>query len=595
MAFAPMDPDGVSTDAPELRFRGIAVSRGVSVGPVQFQGQQFQRPRTWPIAEGQVQSEGARFRRALAETRDQIEALKNQLLERGADGGEARIFDAHVLVLEDGTVSADVDEGLRKDLLNVEAVYYGVIRRYVDSIREIGDPYLRERAIDIEDVAGRVLANLTREDESASVSAVPHVLYAMELAPSDTVGLDPDLLLGFATQLGSFTSHTAIMARALGIPGVVGLEMPVGVMRAGQEVILDGFNGVITINPTDETRAEYARLAAQQEELNRRLEEMREGPAQTADGLAIVLSGNIEFGHEVGVVRRRGAEGVGLYRTEFLYFEQDRHPDEGQQAKAYGEVAAALDPHGVIIRTLDVGADKFYADGRHAEPNPFLGWRGIRVSLAEAEVFKTQLRGCLRASAQGKLRVMFPMISGIEELRGAKAILDECREELRAEKVPFDEDMEVGCMIELPSAALMAHHLAPEADFFSVGTNDLIQYTIAVDRVNERVADLYQPGHPAILRLLQMVVKAAHDHGIWVGVCGEMAGDPLFAPVLVGLGVDEMSVGPSQILRVKHALRHLDSRDCAALVEELLPMQTVEGITERCRAMAKERYGEFYQ
>lgn len=591
-----MDPTGAPLDATaEHRIRGIAVSRGVACGVLRFQGQPFQRPRTWPIEDGQVQADEARLYEALDETKKQIEVLKQQLLDRGADHSEARVFDAHLLVLEDQSVIGEVLTGLREDRLNVEAVYYKVIRRYLDSLRQIDDPYLRERAIDIEDVAGRVLKNLLKEGGKRAVQESAHVLYASDLAPSDTVGLDRKALLGFATELGSFTSHTAIMARALGIPGVVGLDVPRGLLRAGQEVILDGYNGLLIVNPTEETRLDYERLSSKQDALSLRLDELRDEAARTADGRSIVLSGNIEFGHEVDMVVRRGAEGVGLYRTEFLYFEQGRHPNEDQQTVAYGDVAAAVDPHGVIIRTLDVGADKFYADGRHAEPNPFLGWRGIRVSLAEADVFKTQLRACLRASARGRLRIMYPMISGIEELRHANALLEECREELRQEGTPFDENLEVGCMIELPSAAVMAHQLAPEVDFFSVGTNDLIQYTIAVDRVNERVAHLYQPGHPAILRLLQMVVDAAHGQGIWVGVCGEMAGDPLFAPVLVGLGVDELSVGPSQILRVKHALRHLDGGECEGLVSELMTLHTVEEITERCRQLARRCYGEFYQ
>ncbi len=590
-----MDPNAVTDGAIERRFRGIAVSRGVASGPLQFLGQQFQRPRTWPIEEGEVQADEARLHQAISETKEQIERLKEKLLERGADHSEARVFDAHLLVLEDQSVINEVIGRLREERLNVDAVFFKVIRRYVDSLRQIEDPYLRERAIDIEDVAGRVLKNLSSDEEAHADEAPAHVLYASDLTPSDTVGLDRATLLGFATELGSFTSHTAIMARALGIPGVVGLEIPPGFLRSGQDVILDGYNGVLIFNPSAVTLVEYDRLASQQEALTRRLDELREEPALTADGRSIVLSGNIEFGHEVAMVKRRGAEGVGLYRTEFLYFEQGCHPDEAQQTQAYGEVAASVNPHGVIIRTLDVGADKFYADGRHAEPNPFLGWRGIRVSLAETDVFKTQLRACLRASAQGRVRIMYPMISGIEELRQSNALLDECREELRSEGVAFDEDLEVGCMIELPSAAIMAHQLAPEVDFFSVGTNDLIQYTIAVDRVNERVANLYQPGHPAILRLIQMVVNAAHDHGIWAGVCGEMAGDPLFAPVLVGLGVDELSVGPSQILRVKHALRHLDSGECEALVADLIGLHTVDEIMQRCRDLAKRCYGDFYQ
>lgn len=590
-----LPPIMTANPAEEYCFRGLAVSRGISTGEIQFKDRHFEEPRRWAIQPEHLESEEARFQEAIFKTRTTIQALKKQLLNRGGDHSEAHIFDAHLLVLEDQTVIDEVLKQLRQEHGNVDSVYYNVILRYIDSLKSIDDPYLRERAIDIEDVAGRLLANLSDDDSASASKETPHVIFAQDLAPSDTVGLDKSRLLGFATRLGSFTSHTAIMARSLGIPGVVGLEVPKGKLRAGQEVILDGFNGVLVVNPTEETRRKYERLSEQQAALNDRLDELRGEPAQTADGKSIILSGNIEFGHEVDAVKRRGAKGIGLYRTEFFYFERDRHPDEDQQAKAYGDVAESVDPDGVIIRTLDVGADKFYADDRQAEPNPFLGWRGIRVSLAETDAFKIQLRACLRASRRGKVRIMYPMISGIEELRQSNALLQECKEELRKEGLPFDEDLEVGCMIELPSAAVMAHQLAPEVDFFSIGTNDLIQYTIAVDRINERVAHLYQPAHPSILRLIEMVVKAAHTHNIWVGVCGEMAGDPLFAPVMIGLGVDELSVGPSQILRVKHALRHLNSAECEDLVTELMKMQTVEEITERCRTLAKQRYGDFYQ
>ncbi len=592
------EPQASSQDVTEteIRYRGLAVSRGVAVGPLRFQGQPFQRPRRWPITEVEVQGEETRFEEALRRTRGQIEQLQEQLLKTDGNHAEARVFDAHLLVLEDQTVISDVRKRLHKDRFNVESIYYEVIRRYVESLKAITDPYLRERAVDIEDVAGRVLVALADADDNTAMQQSPRVLFADDLAPSDTVGMDRSLLLGFATRLGSFTSHTAIMARALGIPGVVGLKIPPGTLRAGREVILDGFNGILITDPTEETLEEYRKLAEQQDVLNQRLDQLRAEPAETHDGARVVLSANIEFGHEVDAIMRRGADGVGLYRTEFFYYEQDRHPDEEQQTAAYSAVAEKVGDAGVIIRTLDVGADKFQtADGRLAEKNPFLGWRGIRVSLQETELFKTQLRACLRASARGNVRLMYPMISGVEELVAANGLLEECQAELRREGVPFDEDMEVGCMIELPSAVMVAPELAKEVDFFSVGTNDLIQYTIAVDRVNERVADLYQPGHPAILRLLEMVVEAAHDADIWVGVCGEMAGDPLFTPVLVGLGVDELSVGPSQILRVKHALRQLDSLECEVMVKELLRLPTVEEVMNRCRALAKERYGEFYQ
>jgi phosphotransferase system enzyme I (PtsI) len=588
------------SEAPgELRFRGIPVSPGIAFGDVHFQTKRFARPRTWPVEDLQVEEEIARLTEVIVSTRKEIEQLKEQLVSQGGDPSEAHVFDAHLLVLEDCTVIQEVTDMVRSDRMNVESVYYKVIRRYLDSLRKVDDPYLRERAVDIEDVAGRVLEHLKDKVDpkpgGVKQQQRAHVLYAHDLTPSDTVHMDRKSVLGFATELGSNTSHTAIMARSLAIPGVVGLNIPRGCLQFGQEVILDGYNGLLIVGPKKDTREEYRTLAIKQNELNLRLETLRDEAAATADGHAITLSANIEFGHEVEQANRDGAAGVGLYRTEFFYFQQNKHPDEDQQAAVYSSIAKSVDPDGVIIRTLDVGADKFYTDGRHAEPNPFLGWRGIRVSLLETEVFKTQLRACLRASAAGKVRIMYPMISGIEELRQANAILKECQGELCAQGIAFDENLEVGCMIELPSAAVMAHLLAKEVDFFSIGTNDLIQYTIAVDRVNERVAHLYQPGHPAILRLLQTIVSAAHNNGIWVGVCGEMAGDTLYTPILVGLGVDELSVGPNQILRLKHALNHLDSHECQSLIAELLAMQTADEIDARCREMALTNYGDFFQ
>lgn len=582
------------TSGGEQRYRGIPVSRGIATGPIQFTDRRFVRPRTWPLSEGQAEGEWQRLNWAISRTREQITSFQQQIIDRGAELSEARIFDAHLMVLDDPAVLEELKERLNEDLLNAEAIYYKVIERYIETLRKVDDPYLRERAIDIEDVACRVMANLLDRDDPETAPETPHVHFAHDLTPSDTVNLKPGSLLGFATELGSYTSHTAIMARSLNIPGVVGLAIPKGELRNGQEVILDGYNGVLIVSPSSETRAEYAEIATHQDELNAQLEELRDVPATTSDGIPVILSANIEFGHEVDFVKQNGAAGIGLYRTEFFFFQEPKIPDEERQFETYKAIAESVDPDGVIIRTLDVGADKF-PEGRHAEPNPFLGWRGIRVSLEKRDVFKTQLRACLRASAFAKVRIMYPMISGLEELRAANALLEECRQELKAEDKAYDLTMEVGCMIELPSAAMMAPQLAGEVDFFSVGTNDLIQYTIAVDRINERVAHLYQPGHPAILRLLKIIVDAAHAQGIWVGVCGEMAGDTLFTPVLVGLGVDEFSVGASQLLRIKHALQHLDSVECKTFVAELLTLSSVDEIVQRCRNTAKAHYGELFQ
>lgn len=582
-----------AADGGEERFEGIAVSPGIAIGPVEFVQHAFERPASWPILSSTVDGEIRRLDEAIQATREQITQLQAKLQAR-SNGSEAHIFDAHLLVLEDQTVLVQIRQAIRENLQNADIVYYQVFSRYIESLRMIGDPYLRERAIDVEDVARRVLANLSHTEEINEDTPKASILFARDLTPSDTVDLDRRNILGFVTEQGSYTSHTAIMARSLCLPGVVGLDLPQEKLCRGEMVILDGHEGLLILRPTPETLAEYRQLIQQEGAFNESLLGLKDKKAVTSDGKSLILSANIEFGHEVELVKASGAAGVGLYRTEFFFFQEHHRPDEDRQAEVYSKAARSVHPDGVIIRTLDVGGDKFHHDEPvHRESNPFLGLRGIRLSLEERATFKTQLRAILRASAEGKVRVMYPMISGLEELRAANAILEECKTELRAEGRAFDEKLEVGCMIELPSAVLVAHELASEVSFFSVGTNDLIQYTIAVDRGNERVAHLYQPGHPAILRLLKMVVEAAHAHGIWAGVCGEMAGDVLFVAVLVGLGYDELSVGAGQVPRVKHVLSCLDSQECVRLVEQLLKLSHSEEVTRRLRELAAERFPDF--
>jgi phosphotransferase system enzyme I (PtsI) len=396
-----------------------------------------------------------------------------------------------------------------------------------------------------------------------------------------------------ALDLGSRTSHTAIMARSLGIPAVVGLHDATNTFETGAPALIDGYSGLFIVNPSEKTLREYAEVERQKGAITERLQQLRETKSTTRDNRHIVLSANIELPEEVDAVLANGAEGVGLYRTEFLYLNQTGLPSEDEQFAIYRSVAQRLAPDPLIIRTLDLGGDKVTAAIESGdELNPFLGWRAIRFCLENLELFKTQLRAILRASVSGNIKLMFPMISGLDEVRRGREIIDECKSELRLEGHSFDDKLEVGIMVEVPTAAIMADRLAPEVDFFSIGTNDLIQYAIAIDRTNERVAHLYEPSHPSVVRLIKMVADAAHAHDIWVGVCGEMAGEVLFTPLLLGLGMDELSASATIVPRVKNAVQRLTISECQQLVAEVLELDTPAAVLERCVEVAQRAYPE---
>jgi phosphotransferase system enzyme I (PtsI) len=587
----------VSPPKTEQVFRGVGVSPGVRQGRVVILGRAASVVDDHKIAEAEVPAEVKRFEAALVATRQQIQEAQRQVLAR-MGAGEAQIFDMHLLVLEDPVVNDEVLRLIQTEHCNAAHAYQTVAERYAASLGSVEDEYLRERATDMRDVAHRVLSHLLDgggEQDLRRLLKEPCIVVAHDLAPSQTAQLEHDKVLGFATDVGSRTSHTAIMARSMKIPAVVGLKNITTALRTGDYVLLDGINGLIIVNPSDQTLFQYGELASRQQSLEQRLQELRPLPAVTLDGHRIVLSGNIENTDDIPAILESGAEGVGLFRTEYLFINHERLPDEEEQFAAYSAVAAALKPAPVVIRTLDLGGDKFRAHTDVPdEMNPFLGWRAIRFCLEERDLFRAQLRAILRASVHGNVKLMYPMISGLGELEQANALLEECKAAFRAAGTPFDEGIEVGIMVETPSAALIADALARRTRFFSLGTNDLIQYSLAVDRTNEKIAHLYEPTHPAIIRLIKLTVDAAHGRGNWAGVCGEMAGDLVLVPLLLGLGVDELSAAPGTVPQIKYLIRRLHLREARGLAEFALQCESAREILDRCVRLAHDTAPELF-
>lgn len=578
---------------PEVVYQGIAASPGIAIGPLHVLARGFSAPDVYEIPESGVTHEQERFHAALEVTKRQLAELQ-QRLESLSGGKESDIFEAHQMLLEDRALIDRVIEAIAERCQNAEYAFYAVMQNFLEAMRRIPDPYLRERTADIEDVCQRVLRNFKAEEGAPRIQTPDgqHILIAYDFSPSDTATMNRRHVLGFAAELGSVNSHTAILARALGIPAVLGLDSTVIDLQTLTPGILDGYAGKLILHPTAETLVRYETLSVEKAKVRSALEAMRDAATDTTDGRAITLSANIELTEELPLVKRSGAKGVGLYRTEFLLLNGEEMPDENHQAAIYTKLAKELSPHNVIVRTLDAGGDKLPVEPlTDPEPNPFLGWRGIRVSLSRPAMFKDQLRAILRASAHGKIAVMFPLVSGLSEVKRARVALRECMDELDKASIPFNPELPVGVMIEVPSAAVCADLLAPEVDFFSIGTNDLIQYTVAVDRVNPHVADLYRPTHPAVIRLIKRTIDAGNDHGIWTGVCGEVAGDIRLTPLLIGLGVEELSVGPHQVPRVGQAVRSLSHAECAAMADEALKKAHSYEILGLSLSLARKYYG----
>ncbi len=558
--------------------KGIPASAGIAIGQGYFLNRLLPRSVQSTVSPEKVEEEVAAFQRALARSKEQVRAIRDTLEDHSSE--HYQILSVHLALLEDSMLLEQTTRTIRENRFTADWAFNKVLQNLLETFRRIEDPYLRERGSDLRQIGHRVLENLAgRPLDSIAGIRDPVVIISHDLSPADTTQILNSPVLGFATDVGSRTSHTAITARSLGVPAVVGLERITEEYSAEGPVIVDGEAGVVILDPTEETVREYAEKRKAFSQRTRDLAKFARLPTVTRDGKTLSLMANIEFPEEAIVALRSGADGVGLYRTEFLFLNRKNLPTEEEHFETYRKVVEKFERRPVTIRTLDLGGDKFASQLDLAdEMNPAMGLRAIRFCLKEKEIFKAQIRAILRASTYGNLRMMFPMISGVGELRETIAVVEEVRADLRRRRVPFDKGMSIGIMIEIPSAAVVADLLAKETSFFSIGTNDLIQYALAIDRVNEHVSYLYEPLHPAILRLIRGIVDAGHEAGIPVSMCGEMAGEPLFSYVLLGLGLDELSMNATAIPRVKRILRKSVAYEAKEFVGELLLHSTAAEI-----------------
>lgn len=573
------------------KLNGIAASPGIATGTVHVYRDDIPRIRRYRISEDQLEAEWNRLQDAIRRAVDDIKAIQQ---ENGSDsnGDELKILDSHLMMLEDPSFLSSIQDRLEQEKYNIEWILARTVKEMTNKLGMAEDEYLRERTTDIHDMSKRVLDHLLKRSRPQLADLEEEiVLVTHDLMPSDAVAMNKRMVQAIAMDAGGKTSHTAIIARSFEIPAVLGLRSITKVLTGGEQIIVDGNHGVVIIDPDAETVEEYRQLQGAWKEHEVQLMRLNNLPAETTDGKLIRLNGNIEIPEEVEGVINHGADGIGLYRSEFLFLNTAGLPSEDEQYSAYRRVLESMGSRPVTIRTLDVGGDKVSPQiDTGSEKNPILGWRAIRVCLSEMELFRTQLRALLRASVHGKLQIMFPMISGVQELNRALEILGEVREEMSGRGVPFDGEIPVGVMIEVPSAALTADTLARKVDFFSIGTNDLIQYTIAVDRGNEKTAYLYEPFHPGVLRLIRIVIDSAHNEGIPVAMCGEMAGDPMATMVLLGLGLDEFSMGAVGIPEVKRIIRSVSMADAEELVGTIMEMRSAPEIDAEVRPYMQQRF-----
>lgn len=563
------------------RLTGIAASPGIAIAKAFRFGHAAPAPEKKTIAEAETEAEAGRFREAVRLAQGEIEEIR-ALTERRLGARKAEIFEAHLMLLEDPDLVDAAADKIADERINAEYALFEVTNAVVDMLQEMDDEMLRERAADVKDVSGRVMGHLIGQPyASLSGLAEEAIVIAEDLTPSDTAQLDLNVALGFATVVGSRTSHSAIMARSLELPAIVGIGAEAAAIESGTVVILDATEGTVIVDPSEEELREYRAKKAAYDERRAKLKLLSALPSVSADGVQLELAANIGGVEDLAKVLENGADGIGLFRTEFLYMGRSSFPSEDEQYQIYKHVLEKMNGKRVVIRTLDIGGDKELPYLRlPKESNPFLGLRALRLCLDRQDLFRTQLRALLRASTAGRLNIMFPMIAVLSELREAKRLLEEERAKLHQEGIAVSDSIEVGMMIEIPAAALNADAFAKEVDFFSIGTNDLIQYTMAADRMNESVAYLYQPYHPSVLRLVNMVIRAADRAGKWTGMCGEMAGDPTAIPLLLGMGLNEFSMSAGSVLPARELVGRLSKREWAAFAEEALAMGSQEEVKQ---------------
>lgn len=576
----------------ERILRGIPVSSGYVIGKTFIYENLFPQLSSVTISDSEVSKEITRFDNALAETEQELKELYEQVRrEMGRDLAE--FIGVQISLLKDQETIEKTKDFIKTNKLNAEFAYAEVCKKLAAPVASSSVVLFRERFTDIIDVTNRVLRNLMNE-ELPSIHEIQEssIIVTHNLLPSEAALLDKNRILGVVTEAGGKTAHSAIMVKAKEIPAVMGIENIKKNLKSGETIILDGFRGIVILEPSPKRLEFYHKEIEKNERRKKYLFQLKTAEPITQDGKFIDLSANIEFIAECFTAKQYGARGIGLFRTEYLYLARRRAPTEEEQYQVFAEVANVMKPYPVIIRTFDLGGDKVIPG--YTEANPFLGWRAIRFCFDDKELFKKQLRAILRASTQGNVKVMFPMVASLEEIRRAKLLLNEAKKELIAQKIPFDDHLEVGIMIEIPSAALKADALAKECNFFSIGSNDLTQYTLAVDRTNERVAKLYDHMHPAVLKLIKETVDAGHRHNIWVGVCGEFAADPLGIVTLVGLGIDELSMTPASVPLAKEIIRTLDTTKAQAIAQKVIEFNTPLEVTRYLQKEINEKFPKIF-
>ncbi|NDV61394.1 phosphoenolpyruvate--protein phosphotransferase [Puniceicoccales bacterium CK1056] len=585
----------VKNNQGERKFSGIAAAPGVVHGPLfSFHQGELEVPR-YSVPPERKEEEIARFEQGLMETRRQISAIRAEVEEKVGEE-EASIFDAHQLVLEDRALIEDTIQEVVETGFNIEYCFHEVANRYIDAFAQIDDDYIKERVTDIRDVTKRLIFNLLgRDHKNHGFSGMgKHVLISTDLSPSETALLDVDEVMGIVTESGSRTSHSVIMARSLNIPCVVGVHDILEAADFGEEILVDGYKGFVYLNPSQETLERYGRLATEQRHIEERfLEELNE-PCVTLDSVELKVMLNIEGVEGHDRMQKSGAGGIGLFRTENLFLSSSTFPSEDEQFEVYKGLVQCMSPNPVTIRTLDLGGDKnpHRSLTGYQEANPFMGFRGIRFCLEHSDLFKDQLRAILRASQFGAVKILYPMISSLVELKRANALLEEARKELEAENVPIGSDIQKGAMIEVPSAAVITDLLADHCDFFSIGTNDLMQYLLAVDRINDRIAYLYEPNQPSVIRTLNFIFKQGKMRNVPVSVCGELAADPLFAPLLIGLGASDLSVSLGSLAQIKYLIRRFSLHETKLLAIRCLRCEDPEAIKKELEAFYEKAMGE---